>query len=693
MRKVTLAATILTAFAPTVLAQVTYSQTEINNSRHLKQIGIPDALQYAGGLNVNVGVIDSGIAPNNPDLQTQIATAVRPANFTSAARNNLSDVFGHGTHVAGIIAAAANGAGVVGVAPLVKVVPIKVIGTNGSASMAALGAGLRYAADSRLPIANLSLGGGPCCWADIKYATDRGVLLVAAAGNEGAANPAYAARYSKERWAQGRIIAVGSVDAHNRISSFSNRAGDTQDFFLVAPGEYILSTVSNRLSYKSGTSMATPMVAGAAALIKSRWSYLRPDQIADALFKSADDLGTPGVDAIFGRGLLNVARALQPIGKTVMPTQTGSVVAAKSIVIKAPATYAAALKSTTARMVEIDEIGRDFPLHVADTVTTPRRNTLTHTLATPAVDPAKPNAWASNAERMISVNFNSTSRLAVGDASSSAAFLSHTPHTKSAHHTDNATAATFLTQTPVLSLMPAHTLTGVAHTPRPGLIVKFAALNTAGAEFLDGPGAQKLAPARATVGFVSHVNDKRMLGLTVAALKERDTLLGGSASGFGLGAPDSMVFTTADALFNLGSQVSLLMQMTSAHSSGSGESAQTYGATALRASAAKFGLVKGPAKQGQGTLAVSVEQPLRVSSGALNATLPSAVNEAGEVLFERTSIDLAALAREVQYRVEYGNVIGKHAYATGFLQLNQNPGHDPSAPSEAIVGLKMSKNF
>jgi subtilisin family serine protease len=102
-----------------------------------------------------------------------------------------------------------------------------------------------------------------------QQAVRAGLLIVVAAGNDALANPVWPARFAKEAWANNQVIAVGAVDANHRIASFSNRAGDTAAWFLVAPGVDIVSSyVNGQYVYMSGTSMATPVVSGAAALVK-----------------------------------------------------------------------------------------------------------------------------------------------------------------------------------------------------------------------------------------------------------------------------------------------------------------------------------------------------------------------------------------------------------------------------------------
>jgi subtilisin family serine protease len=198
-----------------------------------------------------------------------------------------SDV--HGTHIAGTIAAENNGFGVTGVAYNATIMPVRVIDSEGG-TISDIAAGIRYAADNGADVINLSLGGYfPSTEREeaIRYASDRGVVVVMAAGNEGASQPVYPARYATD-WG----IAVGAVDSNKTLANFSNRAGATVLDYVVAPGVDILSTTPGN-SYQSfdGTSMAAPHVAGVAALVLSANPNLTPAEVESLLTQTANRTG------------------------------------------------------------------------------------------------------------------------------------------------------------------------------------------------------------------------------------------------------------------------------------------------------------------------------------------------------------------------------------------------------------------
>jgi hypothetical protein len=284
--------------------------------------------QNAGyiGTGVLVAVLDTGVLQTHPEFAGRLRLG---KSFTGVGDPNVADdANGHGTHVAGIIAAARNytSSGMVGMAYGATILPVKVLKKDGSGTTAMIDAGLRFATSKAAPIVNMSLGTS-AAFTDTAFreAVTAGQLIVAAAGNSGLANPGWPARFAKESWANGQIIAVGAVDANNVIASFSNRAGDTAAFYVVAPGVAIPSTyLNNGYTKLSGTSMAAPVVTGAAAQIKGRWSHLSAAQIAELLFTTATDLGAPGTDAVYGRGLINVSAAMDPVGGLTTTAADGS---------------------------------------------------------------------------------------------------------------------------------------------------------------------------------------------------------------------------------------------------------------------------------------------------------------------------------------------------------------------------------
>ncbi|MFJ7729594.1 S8 family serine peptidase [Neobacillus sp. NPDC097160] len=259
--------------------------------------------QTKGSSSVTVAVIDGSVDTSHPDLKDRIVAPYDMARHMSSL--NYPDE--HGTHVAGIIAAGIdNGIGGAGVAPQVNIMPINVfIGDYGDTSD--LIAGIDYAINHHAQIINMSLGDYQYSYLldrAVQNAYRNGIIIVAAAGNEGVRNPSYPAAYDN-------VISVSSVSANNHFSDFSNY-GSTID--IAAPGDNIYSTIpGGTFDYMSGTSMASPVVAGVAALVLSQNPDLTAKQVVDSLLYSADDLGPAGRDDDYGYGLVNAKKAINYI--------------------------------------------------------------------------------------------------------------------------------------------------------------------------------------------------------------------------------------------------------------------------------------------------------------------------------------------------------------------------------------------
>ena len=359
-----------------VNAMFAATPTELKNSWQINKINAPYLWNLnVSGAQVKIGEIDTGINMHN-ELKGRVLAGYNFVRNKAIAANTSSDDHGHGTHVAGIIAANINTNfglyDVVGVAPQASLIPIKVLDNRGSGTLSNMAKGIDYSVSQGAHISSMSLGwggsvGDATVAAALGRAVNAGQLLVIAAGNDGTPNPGWPARYAKETFANGQIIAVGAVDQNNAMPSWSNKAGDTANFYLVAPGVNILSTYnSSTSSYAtlSGTSMATPVVSGAAALLKQGWN-LSAKQIANILFTTATDLGTPGVDTTFGWGLINLERAMAPIGNPTFPglTRAGITITTTSVLSSAsltPTAYKSALANADLKVAGLDDFGRDF---------------------------------------------------------------------------------------------------------------------------------------------------------------------------------------------------------------------------------------------------------------------------------------------------------------------------------------------
>ncbi|MDE2403204.1 MAG: S8 family serine peptidase [Sphingomonadales bacterium] len=336
-----------------------------------------DVTAAAGGAGAKVALLDGPTDCRDTDLAGRcINIRVSGATYTGYST--------HGTHTAGIIAGAR-----FGIATGTSVINYGVFDDKGWVANGTLLSTIWRDAYARgASIASMSFGCAKTalCFGGSDIATmaqaSVPMLYVKAAGNDGVAlgNESTGVNSATITAAMNRVLLVGSVNAAGVISSFSNRPGDgcalamgsttcTEGLkwkyhFLVAPGEAIYSTLpNNTYGYMSGTSMATPAVAGAAALLEARWPKLKttPETVAKILLTSATDLGAPGVDAVYGYGLLNVGAAFMASGSVTLVSTSGvATVVSGSTITTGPALKG--LAGALGKVTVYDQYGRDYPL-------------------------------------------------------------------------------------------------------------------------------------------------------------------------------------------------------------------------------------------------------------------------------------------------------------------------------------------
>ncbi len=291
-----------------VTADAIPNDTSYNQQWGLRAINASAAWDVTMGEGVIVAVLDTGVSPNGRDGIGDLLVGYDAVYNRSAH----SDRQGHGTHVSGTVCQTTNnGYGAAGVAPRSTVLPVKVLSDSGSGSMSDVAEGIWWAADNGAKVINMSLSSSGYSQAvrDAEVYADRlGVTMVAATGNNGWSSSGYPA-------ADPLVIGVGATTSSNQIASFSN-GGNGLD--IVAPGSGILQeTVSGRFESWNGTSMASPHVAGVAALLVAV-GLDDPATIRQVLTETAIDMSSPGWDTWSGHGRLNaeaaVNRALQLVG-------------------------------------------------------------------------------------------------------------------------------------------------------------------------------------------------------------------------------------------------------------------------------------------------------------------------------------------------------------------------------------------
>jgi subtilisin family serine protease len=284
---------------------------------HMQALKMPQAWQITKGQGTVVAVIDTGVSEG----QDGFFKLLQGKDFVDGD-NRPNDEHGHGTHVAGTIAQATdNGIGVAGVAPKASILPVRVLDANGGGDNNDVAEGIIWAVDHGANIINMSLGSSSSSEvvADaVAYAYEKGVTVVCATGNDGFSD------FVSYPAALPTPIAVGAVDANSKVTFYSNQG---REIDIVAPGGDTGADVNNdgmedgvvqetRMNgewsyfFLQGTSMATPHVAGVAALVHAN-GVTDPDAIYKVLTKSANDLGARGWDTTYGYGMVDPVAALE----------------------------------------------------------------------------------------------------------------------------------------------------------------------------------------------------------------------------------------------------------------------------------------------------------------------------------------------------------------------------------------------
>jgi len=289
------------------------------NQRYLTQIRAPEAWDYIASLGkdlekVTVAVVDTGVDLAHPDLKDRL---VEGTNILSPGKPPQDDN-GHGTAVAGVIAAGANnGIGIAGIAPNAQIMPVKAIGSKGVGEEEHLGQGIQYAVDHGADIVVLSLGlhlYSPYLSDIVSYAERQGVLLVAATGNLGE-TVMYPAAYPT-------VVAVGGASLTNTYKPESNFGPEVD---LLAPWNVYTTNLRGGYTFKEGTSMAAPQVAAVAALMLGIHPDLTPGDIRERLYQSSQPL-EPLWNPYSGYGLLQADRAImqEPVNDMYEPNNTAN---------------------------------------------------------------------------------------------------------------------------------------------------------------------------------------------------------------------------------------------------------------------------------------------------------------------------------------------------------------------------------
>ena len=380
----------ITAVIPVVPATFSSADAEYSKNWALATVNAGTA-NTAGwtGKGQTVAVFDTGINYLNAELGGKLVTGYDAV--LGRVDSKPIDVQGHGSFVAGIIAAPRNGAGMEGVAFDANLMSIRIANSTGAVVLSDknLAAGINYATvngagvfnnswNSSVSIQDMQKTYGTltataltatysqslAAW---QAAVDKGVIVTWAAGNDSKAQPGYLAGLPElySGLQKGWLVAV-ATDQTGRLATYSDKCGLTAAWCMAAPGSNITSVLyTSGTTVMSGTSFAAPILSGAAAVLKQRWATLTGPQIIQIMLSTANKTGIYADTATYGQGMLDMAKAILPIGTVTIP---GSAKAATSSVAVTSGAFGGALAGITGTMIVRDSYNRDYGVQASSFV-------------------------------------------------------------------------------------------------------------------------------------------------------------------------------------------------------------------------------------------------------------------------------------------------------------------------------------
>ncbi|GAB3644998.1 S8 family peptidase [Ramlibacter alkalitolerans] len=695
----------------------------------LNRINLPyaSALGKADGTGVLVGVVDSGVKADHLMLKGQVAMSYDTYTRTST----VTDKQGHGTHVASTIAGTlANGATYQGVAPGAKLAIARVFDTGG-ATNAVINSGIDWTVKTGAPIINMSIGAnkGVTSWdySAVQRGVKAGALFTISAGNDSLKDANVFAKAANQSWANNQVIVVGALNyAGTDLASFSNWCGTAKYNCVVAPGETVLAAgiaSTSAGAYYSGTSMAAPMVAGQAALIKSKWQYLKAKDISGIIYSTATRMGkaTDKVpDDKFGWGLINIDKSLQPVGGLSAVTVGGTSIGSNGVTLgtgtgalTAPLKLAAS--GGTFKMSAVDSFGRDFDVDPGSQM--PGMQPMKLANAFDAVDRLTglgSRALDSQGSRFQLAAYESGK--AFGQVSGATGFAGGAMVKKFANGTEFAAssgggnvffglAGTDLKGAPAFSanatsdayfaLVPSANSVGFAKSFDSGLKVKVGLASSGEANQLAFGDIQAVRSNFSNVELSKSFGGTSVVGVAFGNVNEKNAFLGTQlGSAFAIGGPARTSVTTVSAAHKLAEGLAVagyFSQGSTAAVSNVGNSLVT-GVTATKSRAFGFGLVAADAFRSNDRLTVGFSSPLKTTSGTMHLNMPSGMDSEGNLLREARSVNLAAGARELSFETNYSMPLSAASNVATTVTLRHNAG-GVAGQRDAMVAVRYTLQF
>ena len=713
---------------------------DTNTSEFSRSAGIGHANATAAynegatGAGITVAVLDSGIDSSSSEFIGRISAASQDV----AGNRGIEDEGGHGTSVSAIIAANRDNSNIVGMAFDSTLLVLRTDEPDSCANpdpdegclhnTRDLADAIDIAIQNDARAINISLGGGGTTQRfrnAIARAADAGIVIVISAGNEGeepeGSDPDPLAQVALTGEASGHVIIAGSVNQNDVISTFSNRAGNGQNFYLGALGDRVRSFDETGTDFLfSGTSYSAPQITAAVALLASAFPNLTGSEIVQLLFQSARDGGAAGDDAVYGQGILDLTEAFQPQGSTSLAGSAEPVSMASNMTLSAPMGDA---RQSGMGAIILDGFSRAFAIDLAETV---RRSAPRTQLA---------DSLAVNRGGQFTTQAGSNAMLAFTiDARATqtriAQFALRGEDAERARVTAGIVAAQLNADTRVafaFSQDGGSVGARLNGRVRPAFLIAREAMGDSG------------FASRADNSFALH-RQEGDFGVTVIAergqalsphdpenslardawLESRYTMMGIAADRQwgGLRFDGGLSVMAEDATF-LGARFSEALgggqgstslfadialrwagpggwsiggDMRHGWSFANGSSAVLRGGT-LRSFAASADISKAGVMTGDDRLSLRIAQPLRVYRGGLRLTLPTSYDYASLApSYENRFFNLAPEGRQIDMEAAYSRPIGS-AWLTGHLFYRRDPGHYASINDDIGGAVRFTLGF
>ncbi|MDB5397759.1 MAG: peptidase [Rhodospirillales bacterium] len=688
------------------------------------------------GVGVTVAVIDSGVA-DIAKLQGEIA-----AHINVTANPLIED--DHGTSVAAVIAAKSDGVYMHGIAYGSRIADIKA-GSELSFSQSDLRTALEVAAGTNqsfgtvdAAIVNLSLGGtAPISnelRTDLDAAIDAGKVIVIAAGNNtgpavAGGNPSALALFAADPDAKGQVIIAGASTQAGTLAGFSHRAGSGKSFYLVAPGDQIATLDSKGAPITvSGTSYSAPIISGAAALLKQEFPNLTAAKVVQILLVTADPLAT-GSSADFGAGLLNLAKAIQPIGALSIPTSeiaggNASLLSNARLTLGQPFGSGARTALAGLHVLALDSYQRGYMAALPSPASAPRDRTgagseWINPASVVALAPSQLRLAAEGSTGLRPVGFaiipgNATKPngmdIAVSlSADTVAEFGQHlsalnlsTASLPDMLGADERGAPLFLRGD--LTVLPqagfANDGYGAALSHRFGRFQITAAaissqsdIGDAGVLYRNGATGLVQLTTAATIAAID-------LGLGIGHLTEQGGMFGSISSGaLSVGSESVSTFLTVMAAGHPTEHLELTAAFTKGQTRARPGGGLFSNVGRIASDAFAIGAIQHDGIVKGDMLGFQIAQPIRVSDARADLLLPVAMDANGTILRSTRHVNLAPKGREIDLQLAYRAPLetfagrGEPATVQAFIMARLNPGHDTNAPTDYAAGIRYNIVF